>query len=257
MSAFGVYAEYYDLTYSDKDYASEAEFVHRLIQEYKPGANSILNLGCGTGRHDSALARLGYSVQGIDLSPKMIAVAQARKDQLPYSTQQRLHFLEADIRQARLNFRYDAVISLFHVFSYQTSDEDVRLTLNTALAHLVPGGICLFDFWYGPAVLKNPPEVRTKSFEDGRLRFERRTLPKLCPDENLVEVQFLFSTATDADVQQFSEMHRMRYFFGPEIQRLLEGVGLTLYRSREWLTDNLPSTNTWSVYALARLSTPS
>jgi len=253
MSVFGQYAEYYDLTYADKDYASEAEFVHRLIQEYKPGAESILNLGCGTGRHDSALATLGYSVRGIDISAQMVAVAQRRKGQLPHSIQRRLHFLQADIRQARLGDRYDAVISLFHVLSYQTSDEGVRLTLGTASEHLVPGGVCLFDYWYGPAVLSSPPAARTKSVVDGGLRLERRTLPKLFPNENLVEVQFLFSKANGTDVQHFSEMHRMRYFFGAEIRKLVEDVGLTFERSREWLTERVPSVATWSVYTLARL----
>jgi len=253
MSVFGQYAEYYDLTYADKDYDSEAEFVHRLIQEHKPGAEFILNLGCGTGRHDCALARFGYSVRGIDISPQMLAVAQRHKDHLPGPVRPRLHFLQADIRHAHFDDRYDAVISLFHVLSYQTSDEDVRLTLNTAVEHLVPGGICLFDFWYGPAVLSSPPAARTKSVMDGGLRLERRTLPKLFPNENLVEVQFLFSASSGNDVQQFSETHRMRYFFGPEIRKLVEGVGLTVEKSGEWLTQRLPSVDTWSVYVLARL----
>jgi len=41
MSAFELYAQYYDETYSDKDYVSEAKFVDRLLQEFQPGAKSI------------------------------------------------------------------------------------------------------------------------------------------------------------------------------------------------------------------------
>jgi 2-polyprenyl-3-methyl-5-hydroxy-6-metoxy-1,4-benzoquinol methylase len=65
---FEDYVAYYDLLYQDKDYAREAEFVHRLIQDEMPGAVSILDLGCGTGTHAAIFAEMGYSVHGIDHS---------------------------------------------------------------------------------------------------------------------------------------------------------------------------------------------
>lgn len=36
----------------------------------------LLNLGCGTGKHDREFEKLGYKVKGIDLSPKMIEIAE-------------------------------------------------------------------------------------------------------------------------------------------------------------------------------------
>ena len=49
MSVFNEYARYYDLLYRDKDYVGEVEYVHRLLQAHAPGAQSLLNLGCGSG----------------------------------------------------------------------------------------------------------------------------------------------------------------------------------------------------------------
>ena len=60
MDAFGAYARYYDLLYRDKDYPAEARYLHELIQRHAPGAQSILDLGCGTGAHAAEFAELGY-----------------------------------------------------------------------------------------------------------------------------------------------------------------------------------------------------
>ena len=68
-----------------------------------------------------------------------------------------LTFTTGDIRDIRLNQRFDVVIALFHVISYQTTNDDVTAAFQTARQHLNPGGIFIFDVWYGPAVLTERP----------------------------------------------------------------------------------------------------
>ena len=41
-------------------------------------------------------------------------------------------------------------------------NDDVLAAFLTARHHLNPGGIFLFDVWYGPAVLTDRPSVRIK-----------------------------------------------------------------------------------------------
>jgi SAM-dependent methyltransferase len=255
MSAFGLYAQLYDLVYGDKDYNSEAQFVHRLFQQFAPGTRTVLDLGCGTGRHALRLAEMGYVVQGVDLSPQMIEIAQRRKEQLPCEIQERLTFVRGDIRKARLEMQYDAVVSLFHVLSYQVTNEDVIMALTTLSHHLSPGGLCLFDFWYGPAVLSDPPAMRLRRLEGEDHKILRISEPKLYPNENQVDVQYLFLLQENGGTktQEFVEIHRMRYFFMPELKAWLKSAGLKLLKSGEWLTDNPSGTDTWSVYALAQL----
>ena len=62
MNSFGLYSDYYDLLYAEKDYDHEVQYVDGLIRQYLPNAASILDLGCGTGLHAVALASQGYSV---------------------------------------------------------------------------------------------------------------------------------------------------------------------------------------------------
>ena len=68
-----------------------------------------------------------------------------------------------DIRSVRLGRRFDAVISLFHVMSYQILDSEVAAVLDTAACHLAPGGLLLFDVWHGPAVLFQGPASAARS----------------------------------------------------------------------------------------------
>ena len=69
MEVFQDYAYYYNAFYCDKDYKSEARTVAKLI---KRNTNTeikyVLNIGCGTGKHDIELKKLGYEISGIDLS---------------------------------------------------------------------------------------------------------------------------------------------------------------------------------------------
>ena len=133
---FDAYAAYYDLLYRDKDYAGEAEYVASHIRRNAPGAKRILELGCGTGGHAIHLAQMGYVVHGVDLSEAMLSRALARKDGLPPEVAARLSFSKGDVRTVRTGETYDAVISLFHVMSYQVTNADLAAAFETASSHL-------------------------------------------------------------------------------------------------------------------------
>lgn len=124
MEVFGDYAYYYNSFYRDKNYAAEAGIVDKLLKKYSSNnLGKILNMGCGTGRHDLELWRLGYHVHGIDISETMIEVA---KRQLENIDKNELVFEVGDICSYYVQDTYDSVISLFHVMSYQTGN-DVHL----------------------------------------------------------------------------------------------------------------------------------
>lgn len=250
MSVFGDYARHYELLYRDKDYAGEARFVKTLLDRHRPGAESILELGCGGGVHAALLAEMGLSVHGIERSAEMLERAEARKAALPAEVAGRLTFSEGDIRTARPGKKFDAVIALFHVVSYQTTDEDLRATFATAAAHLRPGGVFLFDCWYGPAVLNEPPEVRVKRAEDGEVAVTRICEPEALPSENGVIVNYTLFVESKASgaIEQVRESHRMRYLFAPEVGRLFDGAGMKQVGSAEWMTDREPGPDTFGVY---------
>ena len=190
MRVFSDYAQYYDLLYLDRDYASEAAFVLELIQAHNPKAVSILDLGCGSGAHATHLAAEGYQVHGVDASAEMLDRAKTRQAEAHADQALRLAFSQGDIRAVRLDNRFDVVVSLFHVMSYQTSNADLRAAFATAKAHLNAGGIFIFDCWYGPAVLTEKPAARVKNVRNKTVVVTRVAEPILHADRNMVEIVY-------------------------------------------------------------------
>jgi SAM-dependent methyltransferase len=255
MSVFENYARYYDLLYQDKDYAQEVQFIHQLIQQYAPEAHQILELGCGTGSHALLLAKQGYRIHGVDLSSEMLQQACDRVSKLPSELSSRLSLTAGDIRSVRLNQTFDVALSLFHVISYQVSNEDLQSAFETVRAHLRPGGIFIFDVWYGPAVLTNYPTVRIKRLEDDEIKVARIAEPTVFPNENIVDVnyQILIQEVNGSASEEIHETHRMRYLFKTEIELILQQYEMKLLICREWLTNKEPGLDTWGVYFLIQV----
>jgi SAM-dependent methyltransferase len=254
MNVFSNYARYYDLLYRDKDYVGESQFIHRLIQTHAPKAQTILELGCGTGTHGVLLAKEGYQLHGVDLSQEMLAKAGDRLTQLPAELAARLQFTYGDVREVRLNQTFDVVLSLFHVISYQTTNDDLLAAFATVKEHLNPGGIFIFDVWYGPAVLSDRPVVRVKRIEDEAIQVTRVSEPVMYPNENWVDVnyQVFIRNKVNQAVEELQETHRMRYLFKPEIEILLRQLQMEVIDAREWMSDQEPGFNTWGVYFVVK-----
>jgi SAM-dependent methyltransferase len=239
---FDVYALYYDLLYKEKDYRSEVDYVHNLISKYCPGAKSLIDFGCGTGRHDILFAQKGYDVIGVDLSEKMISLAKI-------NTTDKLNFLQGDVRNIRLNKEFDIAVSLFHVMSYQNANLDIENFFETAKIHVKDGGLFIFDCWYGPAVLLDRPVVRVKRLENELIKLVRISEPEIHPNENYVEVHFDIDVTEKKTGKHSStkELHMMRYLFYPEMELFTIKSGFKIVCFEEWLTGKLPGFSSWYV----------
>lgn len=254
MSTFGdLYSKYYDLLYRDKNYQGEADYIHRLIQKYHTSTKEILELGCGTGRHAELLSEKGYFIHGVDRSEEMVQKAKRRC----VGREDKLTFDCADIMSLQLGKKFDVVISLFHVMSYQVTNEALRCAFETASIHLKIQGIFIFDFWYGPAVLTDKPSVRIKRIKGEDLEVLRIAEPTIQENENSVDVNYhiIIKDLENGTIQEKHEQHRMRYLFLPEIRMYLKVSGFELVDAIEWLTDDKPlGLNSWNGVVIARKS---
>ena len=254
MSVFGNYARYYDLLYRDKDYVGEVNFIANLIETHAPNAETLVDFGCGTGSHDIYLAKEGYAVHGVDLSQQMLDKAAERVAHLPAEVSSRLAFTQGDARNTRLNKQFDVVLSLFHVVSYQTTNDDLMAAFETAKAHLKPGGVFIFDVWYGPGVLSDPPAVRVKRLEDDCIEVTRIAEPALHPNENTVDVNYqVFIRDKDSQaVEEIKETHKMRYIFKPEVEHFVKQLDMSLIESCQWMDAGEPDETSWNACFIVR-----
>src|ERR1700682_2828685 len=101
----------------------------------------ILDCPGGQGRHAIELARRGYEVTGVDLSPYMLGVARERGE----ASGVRVRWLAGDMREALPGETFDLVINLFTSFGYFDDEADDRRVVRAAASMLAPGGRVLLD----------------------------------------------------------------------------------------------------------------
>ena len=251
MSVFGGdYSAYYDLFYADKDYRAEADFVRAVIERNAPGARVLLELGCGSARHAVEFVRSGFTVTGIDRSSEMIARGEQRRGALAPELQNRLSLLQGDAASYKPAGRYDAVVSLFHVVCYQTTEHGLNSVFQVARSALRAGGVFVFDFWHGPAVLAQGPEIRERHISTAVADITRKAEPTHHPDRNVVDVKYTLTSVDrkSGSAQQNVEVHSVRYLFLPEISAVAAKNGFALVESGQWLTEKPLDQNCWSGY---------
>jgi SAM-dependent methyltransferase len=251
-NVFNRYSDYYDLLNSDKDYEAEVDYVLSIAGRFSSNpVRRILNLGCGTGRHDLLLAGKGYRITGVDRSSTMLAKARALAAQ---HSDLSISFVEGDVRELNLGTSFDMALSLFHVMSYQTTDKDLERAFETAATHLHAGDLFIFDFWYGPAVLHERPAVREKHLENSEMEVVRNAMPVLHEDTCTVDVNYSVDIISkrDGSKETLYETHVMRYLFLPKVEESLHRTGFDLVFAEEWLTGRPPGLSTWSVCCVGK-----
>jgi SAM-dependent methyltransferase len=253
MSVFERYSRYYDLLNAGKDYGAEVDYVARQLRAANPGVRSILELGSGTARHARLFAAAGFDVCCVEMSDSMLASARAALEQAPAAIRGRIELHQGDARSVRLPRRCDAVVSLFHVVSYQTRNEDLAAMFATARHHLAPGGLFFFDYWHGPGVLTDLPTARVKDAGDETLAVTRRARPEMLPRQNMVKVHYEITgrDLASGETERIDETHPMRYLFEPELDVLLSAAGFRVLRTLAWLGDEPPGLGSWNACTLA------
>jgi len=230
-AVFGdAYADAYDALYRDKDYDAECDVLERAFAERAEGpVRRVLDLGCGTGGHALRLARRGYAVVGVDRSAPMLARARARvaAEPGPEAT-----FREGDLRNLPEALGpdeppFDAAVVLFAVLGYLVTTADLRTALAGIRRSLRTGGLLVFDGWYGPAVLADPPGERLRVLDVGEGRTVLRAASgRLDPLRHRCTVSYrLWTLDGDRVAGRAEERHEMRFFFPLELEALLTEAG--------------------------------
>lgn len=125
---------------------------------------------------------------------------------------------------------------------------------HTANAHLEAEGVFIFDVWYGPAVLNEKPEKRTKILENKMLKVQRHATPEIHFNDNVVDVNYeiLITKKSDNSQNKLNETHKMRYLFKPELELLLSNCGFEMIACEEWLNGKEASEKSWGVCFIAK-----
>jgi SAM-dependent methyltransferase len=171
-------AAYYDLIYAKVGPDDVPFYLDHAARQAGP----VLELGCGTGRVTLPLARAGFHVTALDLSPAMLEQLRAKLAQEPAEAQARVTIVEGDMAQFELErrlssrpeedaawkggapdggapdgdapdggapvnggVRFALIIAPFRAFQHLLEPAQQRSMLARVRAHLAPGGVYIHD----------------------------------------------------------------------------------------------------------------
>jgi len=126
-------APYWHLLSEPADYAEEAGFAGELLASV-PDVREVLELGSGGGNNAFHL-RARFDLTLVDLSEAMLASSQEINPDVAHH--------HGDMRTVRLGRTFDAVF-VHDAVTYMTTEEDLRLAMQTAFIHCRQGGVAVF-----------------------------------------------------------------------------------------------------------------
>lgn len=200
------------------DYKSWVDYVERVFGRFKAEPKTILDIACGTGIPTLLLAKHGYRMTGVDRSPEMLAMLEAKKDDLPITT------IRADIRDFSVPEPLDAAISLYDSINYLLTEDDLVQCFECARRALVPGGLFVFDMntYYG---LAEHWGTRTTVRETGDIYSIWQNSWDAENRVSTLHLTFWEQPRPGETGPKFEEIHQERAYHKDEVERCLRHAG--------------------------------
>jgi SAM-dependent methyltransferase len=210
-------SKYYDALYRSlgKDYATESErIVEIATARCRSGGNTLLDVGCGTGRHIEYL-RDRFACEGLDVDRSMLDIARERNPSVPFHLGDMIGF--------NLGKRFDVILCLFGGIGSVPNTQRLDQTLQTIARHLKPGGVVIVEPWLHPdewqdgfvhALYVDEPDLKV-----ARMSVSRR-------DGNVSILNFHYMVASHDGIRTFTEPHRLTLFTDDEYKNAFHRAGL-------------------------------
>jgi 2-polyprenyl-3-methyl-5-hydroxy-6-metoxy-1,4-benzoquinol methylase len=214
---FENYGQKYDSEPFTQGTIGECDFIEREIG-YKKSI-SILDIGCGTGRHSIELAKRGYQVTGIDLSDSQLFRAREKAEKQG----QNIDFIKHDARQLPFENKFDLVIMLCEgAFSLMETDEMNYEVLRNAAKSLKEHGKIIFTTLNGLFPLYHSvEEFHASNTDPNNNTYRSNTFDLMTFREyNTIEIE-------DDDGNKKKLDCNERYYVPSEISWLLKTLGYT------------------------------
>lgn len=216
------FALYYDALTENVEYPLRAARLHHLVNMHiRTDGRILLDLACGSGSMCEEMAKLGYDVVGVDLSPAMLSAAMDKK----YDSGLPIQYLCQDMRELDMFGTMDVTICTLDSLNHLPSLADVRRVFERVSLFAMPGGLFLFDM---NTVYKH------RKILDGQT-FVYDTEEVFCVWENrlregtdMVDMQLTFFEKDGAAYYRSEEQITENAYSVEEIKSALADAGLVL-----------------------------
>ena len=136
------FAQIYDDIMDSVPYDLWYQYLNEIIQFYDRDPHKLIDLACGTGNMTLRFAReKSRECDGLDLSSDMLKVARKKAEDKSIETD----FIRADLREFKLDKKYDMAFSLFDSLNYILTFDDLTRVFSNVYNVLSDDGFFIFD----------------------------------------------------------------------------------------------------------------
>lgn len=213
-------AKIYDYLVAGVDFEAWIDYLEEILQRFNYRPATVADLACGTGNTLLPLARRGYKVTGIDISPQMVAVAAQKAGEAGLD----VSFLIQDMCTFRLDAPVELVTCFHDGLNYLLAYADLVQVFCRVRENLTTGGMFVFDLNALNWLADLPAEA-------GELKEQKISLTwesKFDPRGPFWEICLKVSLDEENGVHRFAEVHREKGYRPEEVERALAQAGLEL-----------------------------
>jgi ubiquinone/menaquinone biosynthesis C-methylase UbiE len=135
----GLMAQTWDWLRGDPSGRDDRDFYLAMIEQR---GGPVLDLGCGTGRLLLDFLQLGIDIEGVDISPEMLAICREKAAVRGLSPT----LYEQALETLTLPRRYATVLAPSSVLQLIPDKELIRAAVRRIHDHLLPGGVFVAPF---------------------------------------------------------------------------------------------------------------
>ncbi len=241
------FAYVYDLLMQDIQYTQWADYIESLFQKFcimKP--ELVLDMACGTGNLTLELAKRGYDMTGIDMSPDMLSCAMEKSAECGISPL----WVCQDMRAFELYGTMDVILCTMDSLNYLLNAADMTQVFRLVRNYLNPGGLFVFDM--------NTP-YKLEHVLGNNLFYEIRDditylwRNEYLPTEKICNFDLTFFVREAEDIyRRLEEEQQQKAWSVEEVRRLLQKAGLELLDVYGAFTQDAPSDQTERVFYITR-----
>lgn len=209
------FAEIYDLIYEFLDYKKTAKKIKKLILKNKKiEVKTLLDVGCGTGRHLSYLKK-DFTCTGVDLSNQLLDIGRKNYTDI--------RFIQADMIDLDLKEKFDALICLFSSIGYVKTYENLKKTINNFATHINSGGVVIIEPWLTKSnAIAGLASMTTYERDD--IKIARQCVTKVEEDITPFDMHYMIAKKGE-DVIYFKDHHELGLFDTDKTIQIMEDVG--------------------------------
>ncbi len=206
--------EMHSFMFPEERYLSAQGEIEKIISLLDFKGKKVLDLCCGPGRHSIALAKQGFQVTAVDLSPFQLEKAKTAAQ----SKNVNVEWVREDMRNFKRPGAFELILNFFTSFGYFENKKEDQEVLALMHQNLEKNGILVLEMMGKEILARIYHPAHSTELPDGSIVFQR-----LKVSEDWSRCDNVWTLFKDDKAVHFSFSHTI--YSGQELKSLLSEAG--------------------------------